>query len=71
MYKPRTLEAKEGYTYCNHSAKAISPDGVVSLGIHADASEWVEVTIEEAEELQKAWESEIENKESENETEES
>lgn len=60
MYKPRTLEAKEGYTYCNYNAKAISPDGVVSLGINADASEWVEITLEEAESLQKQWEAEIE-----------
>ena len=59
MYKPRTLEAKEGYTYCNYSAKAISPDGVVLLGINADASEWVEITLAEAEALQKAWEEEV------------
>ena len=56
MYKPRTLEAKEGYTYCNYNAKVISPDGRVHLGINADASEWVEITIEEAETLQKQWE---------------
>lgn len=58
MYKPRTLEAKEGYTYVSHNAKAISPDGVVLLGINADAEEWHEITISEAEALQKTWEAE-------------
>ena len=60
MYIPRILTAKEGFTYCNHNAKAISPDGSVHLGINADASEWVEVTTEEAQTLQKQWEEEIE-----------
>lgn len=60
MYKPKTLKAKEGFTYCNHSAKSISPDGMVMLGINADASEWVEITIEEADSIQKQWEAEIE-----------
>lgn len=56
MYTPRTLTAKDGYTYCNHNAKSISPDGNVLLGINADEKEWVEVTLEEAEALQKQWE---------------
>ena len=56
MYTPRTLTAKEGCTYVNHNAKSISPDGRVLLGINADEKEWVEVTLEEAEALQKQWE---------------
>ena len=58
MYTPRTLTAKEGYTYVNHNAKSISPDGNVRLGINADASEWVEITIEEAERLRMQWDEE-------------
>ena len=60
MYEPRILEAKEGFTYCNYNAKSISPNGRVHLGINANAEEWYEITISEAEELQKTWEAEIE-----------
>ena len=57
-YEQRILIPEEGHLLCNHSAKVVSEK--VYLGINADASEWVEITLEEAEELQKQWEAEIE-----------
>lgn len=60
-YTQRILIPEEGHLLVNHEAKTVSDK--VFLGIHADASEWVEVTAEEAEGLQKQWESEIETEE--------
>ena len=57
-YEQRILIPEEGHFLCNHNAKVVSDK--VYLGINADASEWVEITAEEAETLQKQWEEEIE-----------
>lgn len=57
-YEQRILIPEEGHFLVNHTAKTISDK--VFLGIHADASEWVEIKEEEAETLQKQWEEEIE-----------
>ena len=56
-YEQRILIPEEGHFLVNHTAKTISDK--VYLGINADANEWVEITEEEAEELQKQWEEEI------------
>lgn len=56
-YEQRILIPEEGHLLCNHTAKVVSDK--VYLGINADASEWVEVTTEEAQTLQKQWEEEI------------
>ena len=56
-YTQRILIPEEGHLLVNHQAKTVSEK--VFLGINADASEWVEVTIEEAEALQKRWETEM------------
>ena len=56
-YEQRILIPEEGHLLVNHEAKSIS--NKVYLGIHADASEWVEVTAEEAEALQKEWEEDL------------
>lgn len=56
-YEQRILIPEEGYLIVNHQTKVVSDK--VYLGINADASEWIEVTIEEAEVLQKQWEEEI------------
>lgn len=57
-YEQRILIPEEGHLLVNHTAKVASDK--VFLGINADASEWVEITAEEAEALQKQWEEEIE-----------
>lgn len=56
-YEQRILIPEEGHLLVNHNAKTISDK--VYLGINADASEWAEITFEEAEVLQKIWEEEI------------
>ena len=57
-YEQRILIPEENHLLCNHDAKVISDK--VYLGINANAEEWIEITIEEAEALQKQWETEIE-----------
>ena len=57
-YEQRILSPEEGHLLCNYEAKVVSDK--VYLGINADASEWVEITLEEAEVLQKQWEEESE-----------
>ena len=56
-YEQRILIPEEGHFLVNHTAKTISDK--VYLGINADASEWVEITLDEAEALQKQWEVEM------------
>lgn len=56
-YEQRILIPEENHLLVNHEAKVVSDK--VYLGINADASEWAEVTAEEAEALQKSWEEEI------------
>ena len=56
-YEQRILIPEEGHFLVNHTAKTISDK--VFLGINADAAEWVEITAEEAEALQKQWEEEM------------
>ena len=56
-YEQRILIPEEGHFLVNHNAKTISDK--VYLGINADANEWVEITAEEVEELQKQWEIEM------------
>lgn len=53
-YEQRILIPEEGHFLVNHTAETISDK--VYLGINADASEWVEITAEEADALQKQWE---------------
>ena len=57
-YEQRILIPEEGHFLVNHTAKVVSDN--VYLGINADATEWVEITAEEAEALQAQWEEEIE-----------
>ena len=57
-YEQRILIPEEGKLLVNHTAKVASDK--VYLGINADASEWVEITAEEAETLQKQWGAEME-----------
>lgn len=54
----KTITPDNGYLLANHDARTVSDEAI--LGINADASEWAEITISEAEELQKTWEEEIE-----------
>ena len=58
-YQQRVLIADEGKTFCNYKEKSISPNGKTFLAVNANAEDWVEITIEEAEALQKQWEEEI------------
>ena len=53
-YEQRVLIPEENKWLYNASAKVISDK--VYLGKEADASEWVEITTEEKEELEKEWE---------------
>lgn len=53
-YEQRVLIPEDGKWLYNASAKVISDK--VYLGKEADASEWVEITTEEKEELEKEWE---------------
>lgn len=53
-YEQRILIPDEGKWLYNENAKAISDK--VYLGKDADASEWVEITTEEKEALEKEWE---------------
>lgn len=57
-YEQRYLLPEEGHLLCNHNVKVVSDK--VYLGINADASKWVEITVAEAEALQKQWETEYE-----------
>lgn len=57
-YEQRILIPEKGHFLVNHEAKTISDK--VFLGIHADASEWSEITAEEKEALEKQWEAEME-----------
>lgn len=59
-YQQRVLIADEGKTFCNFKEKSISPNGKTFLAVNADASDWVEITLEEAEALKKQWEAEME-----------
>lgn len=52
----RVLTPDKGKFLCNHDAKSISDK--VYLGKNADASEWVEISAEEKETLEKQWEEE-------------
>ena len=56
-YEQRILIPEEGLFLVNHTAKTISEK--VFLGIHADASEWTEITAEEKEALKTQWEAEV------------
>ena len=56
-YEQRILIPEDGKLLVNHTAKVVSDK--VFLGIHADANEWAEITIEEAEMFQRVWEEEI------------
>ena len=56
-YEQRILIPEDGHFLVNHNAKVASDK--VYLGINADASEWAEITIEEAEMFQRVWEEEI------------
>lgn len=53
-YEQRILTPEEGKYLYNESAKVISDK--VYLGKEADASEWVEITTEEKEALEREWE---------------
>jgi hypothetical protein len=53
-YEQRILTPEEGKYLYNESAKVISDK--VYLGKEADASEWVEITQEEKEALEREWE---------------
>ena len=57
-YEQRILIPEENKWLYNESAKVISDK--VYLGKDADASEWVEITQEEKEALEKEWEEELE-----------
>ena len=57
-YEQRILIPEENKWLYNDSAKVISDK--VYLGKDADASEWVEITQEEKEALEKEWEEETE-----------
>lgn len=52
----RMLTPEKGKFLCNHEAKAIRKK--VYLAKDADASQWVEITAEEKEVLEKQWEEE-------------
>ena len=56
-YEQRILIPEEGYCLVNHEAKVVSDK--VYLGINADAEDWAEIALEEAEVLQKVWEEEM------------
>lgn len=56
-YEQRILIPEENKWLYNESAKVISDK--VYLGKEADASEWVEITQEEKEALEKEWEEEV------------
>ena len=53
-YEQRVLIAEEGKYLYNASAKSIVSKAY--LGKEADASEWVEITSEEKEALEREWE---------------
>lgn len=53
-YEQRILTPEEGKYLYNESAKVISDK--VYLGKEADASEWVEITEEEKDALEREWE---------------
>lgn len=55
-YEQRILIPEEGHILCNYEAKEIFSK--VYLAISASLDDWVEITIEEAEALQKQWEAE-------------
>lgn len=57
-YEQRILIPEENKWLYNENAKVISDK--VYLGKEADASEWVEITTEEKETLEKEWEEKLE-----------
>lgn len=57
-YEQRILIPETGKWLYNENAKVISDK--VYLGKEADASEWVEITTEEKETLEKEWEEDVE-----------
>ena len=57
-YEQRILTPEEGKYLYNENAKVISDK--VYLGKEADASEWVEITQEEKETLEREWEEKTE-----------
>lgn len=57
-YEQRILIADDGNRLCNYKEKSISSDEKVYLAINAVAEDWVEITLEEAENLQKQWDEE-------------
>ena len=57
-YEQRILIPEENKWLYNANAKVISDK--VYLGKNADESEWVEITTEEKEALEKEWEEEME-----------
>ena len=56
-FNTKTITPDNGKLLVSHNAKTVSDE--VILGINADADEWEEITTEEAEVLQKQWESEV------------
>ena len=57
-YEQRILIPEEGHLLCNHNAKVVSDK--VYLGINAQEEEWAEITIAQADSIQKQWELEAE-----------
>jgi hypothetical protein len=57
-YEQRILTPEEGKYLYNEDARVISDK--VYLGKEADASEWIEITQEEKETLEREWEEETE-----------
>lgn len=57
-YEQRVFTAEEGHLLCHYKSRTISDKAY--LGIYDNAEDWVEITLEEAEALQKQWEAEIE-----------
>ena len=58
MYEQKVLIAEENKWLYNANSKVVSDK--VFLGKEADASEWVEITMEEKEALEKEWEEKTE-----------
>ncbi len=52
-YEQRGLTPDEGKYLCNKEAQSISEK--VYLGVNANVSDWVEITKEEKEALEKEW----------------
>lgn len=56
-FNTKTITPNDGKLLVSHNARVISDE--VLLGIDANADEWEEISTEEAEALQKQWESEL------------